>query len=96
MSLSTTHRSSEPFFYLESSIVFTVSQCKLIEGQLLTKVQYQVQAYSQCQISLKGCATVMSILLLSSIVTVYTVILQQTSKCYLRICIAVQTATDTL
>lgn len=66
-----TDRSSEPFSYLESSIIFTANQRKLVEDQLLTKVQYQAQVYSQCQISLKGCATVMSILLLSSVVTIY-------------------------
>ncbi|RCH87297.1 hypothetical protein CU097_006556 [Rhizopus azygosporus] len=83
-----TDRSSEPFSYLESSVACTANQRKLVEDQLLTKVQHQAQVYSQCQILLKGCATVMNILLLSSVVTIYTAILQRAPKFYLHVCMA--------
>jgi hypothetical protein len=62
------HQSSlQPFRYLGFYIPYNARQRKVIEGQLLLKVQQQCIIYSKRQLSILGRVTIMNVLILSKV-----------------------------
>ncbi|CAO3688453.1 unnamed protein product [Rhizopus stolonifer] len=62
-----TARSPAPFRYLVYHIIYNTSQRVFLEDKLLTEVKEQVLIYSQRQLSLRGRATIMNMLIPSKI-----------------------------